>query len=123
MIENFLPDYSGYDAIIGYCADDSYFSFVRTFAANGISLNQLGYAMRLGKHGEQFVLKSEKAFETIQFIDYAVADNSVYYAKRKARDDEAREAFQRELDKEDVGGIYMRDIIQEGMRTDDERLR
>lgn len=123
LMENFLPDYSKYDAIIGYRADDSYFSFARAFVANGISLKQLGFAMRPGKLGEQFVLKSEKAFESLRFIDYTVADSSVYYAKRRARDDRAREEFQREMDKEDAEGIYIRDIIREGMKSDDPRLR
>jgi hypothetical protein len=123
LLENFLPDYKSYDAIIGYRADDSYFSFARSFVGNGISLRQLSYAMKLGKLGEQFVLKSEKAFDAIRFLDYVVADNSVYYARRKVRDEEARSAFQRELENDDVNGIYIRDIIREGIKADDVRLR
>lgn len=53
--------------------------------------------MRLGKLGEQFVLKSPAAFEKIQFISYEIADNIEYYAKRKVRDDKARAAFRAEL--------------------------
>ena len=79
--------------------------------------------MKLGKLGEQFVLKSEKAFEAIRFLDYTVADNTIYYAKRKARDDEARLAYQREFEIEDLNGIFMRDIIREEMKLDDIRLR
>lgn len=123
LLKNFLPDFENYDAIVGYRADDSYFSFARAFVSNTISLKQLSYAMRLGRLGEQFVLKSEKAFEAIKFIDYVRADNSVYYAKRKVRDDEARAAFEKELENEDLNGIYMRDIIREEMKQDDERLR
>jgi len=123
LIQNFLPKYEDYDAIIGYRADDSYFSFARSFVGNGISLKQLGYAMRLGKLGEQFVLKSQKAFDTIQFLGYTKSDNKIYYTKRKARNEEARNAFQRELDKEDMNGIFMRDIIREKMKSDDERLQ
>lgn len=123
LTENFLPDYRNYDAIIGYRADDSYFSFARAFVLNEISLKQLGYAMKLGKLGEQFVLKSPKAFEKIRFIDYSVADNTVYYFKRKERDDEARAAYRAELENDDIDGIYMRDIIREGMKQDDSRLR
>ena len=91
LIQNFLPEYQNYDIIVGYRADDSYFSFARSFVGNEISLKQLGYAMKLGKLGEQFVLKSPKAFEAIKFLDYTVADNTIYYAKRKARDDEVPE--------------------------------
>lgn len=123
LLQNFLPEYDAYDVIIGYRADDSYFSFARSFVGNGISLKQLAYSMKLGKLGEQFVLKSEKAFEAIRFLDYVVADNSVYYAKRRNRDTEARDAFQKELEKDDVNGIYMRDIIREEMKPDDVRLQ
>lgn len=59
--KNYLLDLSEYDVIIGYRADDSYFSFARAFIGNEISLNQLSYAMRLGKLGEQIVLKSPAA--------------------------------------------------------------
>lgn len=123
LIQNFLPDYLEYDAIVGYRADDSYFSFARSFVGNAISLKQLGFAMKLGKLGEQFVLKSEKAFDAIRFLDYTAADNSAYYAKRKARDDEARAAYLKELENEDLNGIFMRDILREEMKPDDERLR
>ena len=123
LLQNFLPEYREYDAIIGYRADDSYFSFARSFVGNAISLKQLTYAMKLGKLGEQFVLKSEKAFERIRFLDYAVADNSIYYARRKVRDEEARKAFQREPETDDVRGIFMRDILREEMKQDDIRLR
>lgn len=107
LIQNFLPDFQNYDAIIGYRADDSYFSFARAFVSNTISLKQLGNAMRLGKLGEQFVLKSPRAFEAIRFIDYTVADNTVYYAKRKVRDDEARTAYMKELETDDINGIFI----------------
>lgn len=121
--KHFLIDISDYDLIIGYRADDSYFSFARAFVSNEISLSQLNYAMRLGKLGEQYVLKSEKAFEQIEFKSFELADNTIYYARRKMRDDEARNAFFEELEKDDIDGIYMRDIIREEMTSDDARLR
>ena len=121
--EHFLIDLEPYDVVIGYRADDSYFSFARAFVNNEISLAQLSYAMRLGMLGEQFVLKSPAAFEKIQFVSYEVADNTKYYAKRKARDDEARAAFRAELEKDDLDGLYMRDIIREEVKADDPRLR
>ena len=121
--EHFLLDIGEYDVIIGYRADDSYFSFARAFVNNEISLEQLSRAMRLGKLGEQFVLKTPKAFETIKFVSYQVADNTIYYARRKARDDGARTSYFVELEKEDINGIYMRDIIRGEVKVDDPRLR
>lgn len=119
----FLIDISEYDFIIGYRADDSYFSFARAFLNNEISLNQLNYAMRLGKLGEQYVLKSEKAFHQLTFKSVELADNTLYYARRKTRDEEARKAFFIELEKDDINGIFMRDIIREEIKSDDVRLR
>ena len=119
----FLIDLAPYDAIIGYRADDSYFSFARAFINNEISLTQLSYTMHLGKLGEQFVLKSPFAFEKIRFISYEIADNTKYYAKRKARDDKARAIYRAELEKDDLNGLYMRDIICEEVKPNDSRLR
>lgn len=121
--ENFLLDITGYDVIIGYRADDSYFSFARAFVNNEISLTQLSYAMRLGKLGEQIVLKSRNAFECIQFVDYFAVDHMEYYTRRKSRDDEARAAYREELEKDDLNGLYIRDIIREEVKADDPRLR
>lgn len=112
--EHFLIDLAPYDAVIGYRADDSYFSFARAFVNNEISLSQLSYAMRLGRLGEQFVLKSPAAFERIRFLSFEIADNIEYYARRKARDDEARAAFRAELERDDLEVLYIRDIIREG---------
>lgn len=103
--------------------DDSYFSFIRAFLNNEISLEQLSYAMKLGKPGEQIVLKSAKAFEKIKYISYEKVDSSIYYVKRKTRDDEARRVYLEELDKKDLNGIYMRDIIIEEVQPHDPRLR
>ena len=121
--DHFLVNISKYDLIIGYRADDSYFSFARAFISNEISLSQLNYAMWLGKLGEQYVLKTEKAFNQLAFKSAELADNAIYYARRKMRDDEARNAFFAELEKEEVNGIYMRDIIREEMTRDDVLLQ
>ena len=121
--EHFLPEIEHYDAIIGYRADDSYFSFARAFVNNEISLRQLGYAMKLGELGEQFVLKSEKAFSLIQFISSEEVPNEVYFPKRKQRDDKARAAYREELEREDLNGLFIRDIVKEGILPDDPRLQ
>ena len=73
ILENFYVDVGEYDVIIGYRADDSYFSFAKDFINNTISVEQLAEDMRLGELGIQIVLKSEKAFDTIKFISYELA--------------------------------------------------
>lgn len=110
--DQFLIDLDSYDIVIGYRADDSYFSFARSFVNNEISLKQLEYAMKPGELGEQIVMISQKAFDQICFKDYEIADNAVYYVRRKRRDEMAREAFREELDKEDLDGIFIRDLMK-----------
>lgn len=121
--EYFLIDISEYDIIIGYRANDSYFSFARAFLNNTISLSQLSNAMRLGKLGEQVVLKSQKSFTQIRFLDYQVADGAIYYAKRKQRDDIARQDYRRSAAKEDLEGLFLRDLIREEVQPNDPRIR
>lgn len=122
--ENFLIEIGDYDIIIGYRADDSYFSFAQDFVANTISLQQLGKAMHLGKLGEQVVLKSQKAFEQIRFIDSVSADSEEYFAKKMLRDKQARQEYrQSKREQADINGLYMLDIMREGMKNGDSRLR
>lgn len=118
----FKIDLEPYDVIIGYRADDSYFAFAKAFLNNEISLKQLSYAMHLGNLGEQIVLKSKRAFDCIQFQSYEFVDNKEYYPKRLARDRQARTAFFKELEKEDLNGIFIRDLMREDVNANDPRL-
>lgn len=121
--DNFLPDISEYDVITGYRADDSYFSFAQDFVANTISLQKLSQAMRLGKLGEQIVLKSPKAFHQIKFLGYEPAEADEYYLKKSEREREARKEY-RSSKKEaaNINDLFMLDIMREGMKNGDARL-
>lgn len=121
--ENFLPDISTYDVIIGYRADDSYFSFAQDFVSGVISLQKLAQAMRLGKLGEQIVLKSPKAFAQIQFAGYENADAEEYYIKKNEREREARRQYRRnKKEKADVNELFILDIMREEIKNGDARL-
>lgn len=126
IIQEFFPDISGYDVIVGYRADDSYFSYAKDFLNNTISVGQLSQAMKLGELGEQIVLKSEKAFEQIRFLGYEIADGSVYNPRRTERENRARKAYLTNHGNDFTtlsNEIYVMDIIREGMKNDDLRLR
>ena len=124
LLDNCLPEYESYDIIIGYRADDSYFSFANAFLNNTISLEQLRKAMLLGKLGEQVVLKSEKAFERLVFKESVAVDSNLYYPKRMARDRQAREDFQKEkASVSTVDAVYMIDILRQKWTNDDPRLQ
>lgn len=121
--ENFLPDISAYDVIIGYRADDSYFSFAQDFVSGVISLQKLAQAMRLGKLGEQIVLKSPKAFAQIQFAGYENADAEEYYIKKNEREREARRQYRRnKKEQADVNELFILDIMREEIKNGDARL-
>lgn len=121
--ENFLLDISEYDVIIGYRADDSYFSFAQDFVSGVISLQKLSEAMRLGKLGEQIVLKSRKAFEEIRFAGYESVDAEEYYIKKKEREREARREYRRsKKSKADVNDLFILDIMREEIKNGDARL-
>lgn len=124
ILTNFAVDYQNYDAIIGYRADDSYFSFAQDFINGTISYRQLNNAMHLGKLGQQFVLKSKKAFDNITFKGYDVADSNEWYAKKMLRDKTARrEYFSVERNKRQRGDLYITQIMDEELKSDDPRLR
>lgn len=119
---NFSIDISRYDAIRGYRADDSYFSFTRAFLSNQISIQQLSKAMKMGNLGDQFVLKSPLAFDIIEYIESFEVDPTTYHTRYSDRDTKAREDFRKELEMDDFDGIFIRDIIREGMGGDDVRI-
>ena len=93
ILENFYVDVEEYDVIIGYRADDSYFSFAKDFINNTISVEQLAEAMCLGELGIQIVLKSKKVFDKVKYKSYELAECKEYYVKRVSRDKKAREIY------------------------------
>lgn len=125
FLEYFLPDITGVDIMIGYRADDSYFSFAEDFINNTISVRDLNVAMQLGTLGEQIVLISPKSFEKIEFVGYEIADYREYYYKRAQRDKQARINYQQR--KKDLAtlkeDLFVLDIIREDMKNDDPRLQ
>lgn len=124
ILEHFRVDYEKYDIIIGYRADDSYFSFAQDFLNGAISYRQLNNALHLGNLGQQFVLKSQAAFERIQFKGAEVALAEKWYAKKELRDKSARrEYFDLERNRRQKGDIYITQIMDEEMRADDLCLR
>ena len=121
IIENFSIDLKAYDVIIGYRADDSYFDYAESFLNNGITVEQLARAMRLGKLGEQIVLKSRFAFSKLHYEGFEVADRETYFCLRKARNDEANRVYMEMLE-EESDGLYIQDIMRGGIQNDDPRI-
>lgn len=125
ILDRFMPDTADVDVMIGYRADDSYFSFAEDFVNNAISLRDLNLAMQLGTLGEQVVLLSERAFRKIEFVEYDIADYREYYFKRAERDQNARAAYvsKKKNLQQLMDDIFVLDIIREDMKNDDPRLQ
>ena len=121
LIDNFSINVNAFDIITGYRADDSYFDYAESFLNNGISVEQLARAMRLGKLGEQIVIKSQFAFSRLQFEGFDVAEKEEFYVLRKSRDDEANRLYLEMLE-EESDGLYIQDIIRGGIKNDDPRI-
>jgi hypothetical protein len=121
--ENYYVDVSQFDVIVGYRADDSYFSFAQDFIMGIISLEKLSRAMQLGKLGEQIVLKSEKAFAHLEYHGNEEAFSDIYYARKSMRDLNARRTYMEEKRAGSLDDIYMIDIMRGRVNKDDLRIR
>lgn len=118
LVEKFGVNVNAFDIIRGYRADDSYFDYAESFINNAISVEQLAQAMKLGKLGEQIVIKSKYAFTKLKYEGFEVAEQGKYYIHRKSRNDEANRQYFEMLDKES-DGLYIQDIIRGGITNDD----
>ena len=77
--------------------------------------------MRLGKLGEQIVIKSKYAFSMLKYEGFDVATKDQYYILRKSRNDEANQLYVDMLE-EESDGLYIQDIIRGGIQNDDPRI-
>lgn len=121
LTDNFSVNVNAFDLIIGYRADDSYFDYAESFLNNGISVEQLAYAMRLGMLGEQIVVKSKFAFSRLKYESFEVAAKDQYYILRKSRDNGANQLYLEMLE-EEKDGLYIQDIMRGGIKNDDPRI-
>lgn len=120
---HFAVDYAQADVMIGYRADDNYFSFARAFLNGGLSYERLCRAIRLGDLGLQVVVKSRRAFDRLRFTGAERAWRSDHLTKRRNREDVARAGYVRITSEPfDPKALYMTNIIQQEIRSDDPRL-
>lgn len=125
VIENFGIDTRAFDVVIGYRADDSYFAYAQSFIGNALPVRSLAKAMMLGNLGIQVALVSERAFAGLKHQSAEFADKSVYHERFLRRDSDARRTFREELRKSRMyrDDIFVMDILREGIRNEDVRLR
>ena len=125
LIDHYSIDLTGYDVVIGYRADDSYFQYAESFVSNTLPLRSLNKALKLGKLGEQTVVISQKGFDRLHFVNAYPVSKSVYYPKFLDRDTKARDTYRKEIKKSKSyrDDIFVLDILREEMSNDDPRIQ
>lgn len=124
LLENFGVDVEAYDVVRGYRADDSYFSFAQDFISGAISYPQLTMAMRLGKLGEQVVVKSRRAFERLKFLSAKAVVREDWLNAKESRDSSARrDYFDMRKTPYRLDDLSIQQIMRERIAQDDPRLR
>lgn len=124
LLEHFLPRYQRYDVIIGLRGDNCFTSFANAFLNNEMSLVELRRAMKMGADGRQFVVRTRKGYEALEFQSSAPADRSTYYPGMLADDSERRRQVRRDKGKEKEGtAVYLIDIMRGEWPKYEPRLR
>ena len=122
--KNFYVDISGYDVVVGYRADDSYFTFAQDFVAGAISVQKLKRAMHLGELGKQIVLMTPKAFSNLKFVGAEEADAKIFFTQKMERDNKARRQYREDrATGSDLNELYMLDIMRGKIENGDTRLQ
>lgn len=125
LLENFNHHISvdDYDIIVGYRADDSYFSFVVDFLNSTLSVQNLKQVMHAGNLGIQIVIKSKKAFDKLKYLESEKVSYKTYFKKKDFRDKKARDVRRQLLranyNKRDFG-LTMNKIIEKGYKYEED---
>ena len=125
LIANFMPPVLESDVVIGYRADDSYFSYADSFVNNALSVRRLDEALHLGRLGEQVALRTERAFENLTYLGSERVSWEEYHPRYVARDSDARSQWRDTVKKgrRAADDIFAIDIIRRNLRHGDPILQ
>ena len=77
--------------------------------------------MKLGKPGEQIIIKSQYAFSCLTYDGFEIAKKEEFYEYRKVRNDNANKMYLNILEDE-IDGLYIQDIIRLEIKNNDTRI-
>lgn len=105
-IKKFLKKYKlqtdKYDVIIGYRADDSYFTYAEDFVSGAIYKETLENALRYGYLGIQVFIKSEKAFNNLHHIGEPEVVPEKYRKRHEKRKEYANNQYKMQIKNKQV---------------------
>ena len=91
VLDNFKINTKNVDIIIGYRADDSYFTVAEAFVLGTLYKEAMELAFRRGDLGLQVFFKSSRAFERLRQSQHSIElVDKKYKARFDRRDDDAR---------------------------------
>jgi len=93
FLDKFYVEPTDYDVVIGYRADDAYFSFPLAFLDNKLTLEKLEEIYLSGNLGVQYVAISERAIKRFSFLKVYDVE-AIYKHKYHKRKDDAVNKFQ-----------------------------
>ena len=105
----FPVDVSAFDLVIGYRADDAYFTYSLDFVRNQLSLEKLKEAMLLGRLGLQYVLISKEAFKRIKMTRY---EEVPYSSDYEAFRGQMVEEFHHVKKEDSIMNTFLRDVMR-----------
>lgn len=116
----FPLDLQGYDCIVGYRADNSFFALTAAFLNGNLSYRSLKAALQDEGRGKQFVLKSNRAFERILYTGYTAVSATDHYAPGYSAE---LACLKKARAYESSGGLFISQMIEEEIKAYDPRLR
>ena len=111
--------HTDYDVISSIRRADDFIFPLHAFVNNEkFPLKQLSYTMRLGNLGEQFVLKSRKAFDCQLHFIRACRQHHILYSAQ-SQDEKTRNAFFLQSLRNDDADLIFYEIYTWGVKADD----
>lgn len=108
-------------------ATNTYIRFMLSYLPKSLipGVNYLFFMVDGGKGNKPDLVKCFLALfkKYRQIFAYCLKNICQYYPKRKARDEEARAAYRRELERSGIRGVYMINLIRGEVDPDDPRIQ
>lgn len=96
FVRRYKIDTSGYDVIVGYRADDSYFTYASDFLSGAIYKDTVDKALRYGDLGIQVFIKSKKAFDQLKQVGAVETVDKSYREKYIKREKAAKDKYRQD---------------------------